>query len=198
MIICGIDASINGSSCTKFMLDQNDKIIKSEFLAFTTVKKDAKLHKNGIIFHYKKIQFKNALDKYIWMEEKIIKFCENVDLIAIENYAFSGNNLAMIGEFTGGIKRKLYDNNIPFTLFPIGTIKKYFTGKGNSKKDAMIASYIKRKDIYKIEFSDEILAKTKSFINDVVDSYAIASLLYNNFLENDNLLEDFIYNSKGI
>jgi crossover junction endodeoxyribonuclease RuvC len=34
------------------------------------------------------------------------------------------------------------ENSIPYEAVPVGTIKKYATGKGNAKKDAMIAAAV--------------------------------------------------------
>lgn len=61
-----------------------------------------------------------------------------VTLVALEEYAFSrGGHAHEIGELGGVVKVQVLLPNFTYVLIPIGTLKVFATGKGNSKKTAM-------------------------------------------------------------
>jgi len=180
MIICGIDASINSSGITKLFLDDNLDVIKKEFLAFTSVKKNLKKYDDGTVHFYHKNQFKEQyIEKHIWMEEKIIDFIKDVDFVSLEDYAMgaSKGQVFNIAEFTGCVKRKMFDLNIPLRKYDINSIKMFATKKGNSDKSLILSFYNKIEDKDKFLFPIDILENDKSYANDIIDSYYIAKLL---------------------
>ena len=67
------------------------------------------------------------------------------DLVLLEDYAKGARgHVFSLGELGGVLRYVLYKNNIQFFIVPIGTHKKYSTGKGNTKKDLMLLSVYKK------------------------------------------------------
>ena len=81
------------------------------------------------------------------------------DLIAIEEYAFSGNGLTRLAELGGIVKYKmLTEFGIPPERICVchnSTLKKFLTGKGNAQKDLILMSVLKN---WGMEFRDDNLA----------------------------------------
>jgi len=180
VIICGLDLSINSSGITKFTLDDNLDIVKKEFLAFTSVKKNLKKYDNGIVHFYHKNMFKaQYIEKHIWMEEKIIDFIKDADFVSLEDYAMgaSKGQVFNIAEFTGCVKRKIFDLDIPLRKYDINSIKMFITNRGNSDKSLILSFYNKVEDSDKFIFPKDIIENEKSYANDIIDSYYIAKLL---------------------
>jgi len=72
----------------------------------------------------------------------------SIDLIGIEGYSFGSNGMAVfnIGELGGVLRLLFYDRLIKYIVVPPTTVKKFLTGKGNSKKDLMLKEVYKRYD----------------------------------------------------
>lgn len=102
-----------------------------------------------------------------------------VDKVAIENYAMGANGrITGLAEAGGVLKQAIWHSGIPFDLVPPTTVKKSFTGKGNSSKTAMADSF---RDQTGIDIWDTLIPdKTKfdSPAEDVVDSFAICKWLF--------------------
>lgn len=66
-------------------------------------------------------------------------------LVAIEGYAFgSFSGRERLGEWGGVLRLMLFRIGLPFVEIPPSTLKKYVTGKGNSKKNQMLLSVFKK------------------------------------------------------
>ncbi len=50
----------------------------------------------------------------------------------------------LAGAFYAAIQEWCLENNVPFEGIPVGSLKKFWTGKGNASKDEMIAAAQKR------------------------------------------------------
>jgi Holliday junction resolvasome RuvABC endonuclease subunit len=74
--------------------------------------------------------------------EEILAASRSIDAIAYEEVRrHMGVDAAHIyGGIVGVIGAFCEEHKIPYRGIPVGTIKKYATGKGNAKKDAMIAA----------------------------------------------------------
>lgn len=84
--------------------------------------------------------------------------------VAIEGSVLQSPAALKLGELAGAVKLELLYNNIyPLQVSPM-TLKKFASGKGNSKKAEMLLQMYKR---WGIEFSDDNAA----------DSYALARLV---------------------
>jgi Holliday junction resolvasome RuvABC endonuclease subunit len=104
--------------------------------------------------------------------DKLIK--NNVEYVAIENYAYGANtgSAYQIGEFVGCLKRELYNHGFKIRLYEPTTIKMFITGKGNSSKDIVIKSLLQN-----FHFVDKYFSKFEKYKYDLYDSYAIVRLL---------------------
>jgi len=88
------------------------------------------------------------------------------ELVVIEGLSYSMRNTTSLLQLAGlnyFVRQNLFLNKIPFVIVAPTTLKKFITGKGNSKKDVMLLETYKR---YK-----------KSFDNDnLCDAYGLAQI----------------------
>lgn len=89
-----------------------------------------------------------------------------IDILCMEDYAFSAKGQVFsLGELGAAIKLVWYKLQLSKPLFlltvPIGTHKKFSTGKGNTKKDLMLKEVYKR---YQIDVSDDNQADAVSIL----------------------------------
>ena len=98
--------------------------------------------------------------------------------IAIEGYSFgsTGARIFQIGENGGVVKNLLWENGYDVIAPAPTEIKKFASGKGNSRKDQMFDAFIKQTG-----FDESYLRQTfnmqgeiKSPLADIVDSYFLA------------------------
>jgi len=171
MKIVGCDPSINSSGI--YMMELDDKtldIIDQDYMGFTQVKKNS----SDKIYHYKKKDFKNNIDQYIWMINHIMSFINFPDYVAIEGYAYAATGRVFeIGEFCGLIKYRIYRQGIKMRILEPTVVKLYATGKGNVDKIHMCDEYEKYND-GQINLDTLPQYKTKE---DIVDAYYICKLL---------------------
>ncbi len=97
-----------------------------------------------------------------------------------ENYAYAATGRVFnIGENTGILKYKLFQNHMMFDTVVPGTVKKFATGKGNAKKDQMRDAFVEDTGIE--------LGKIKQW-SDIADSYWIAKWFYSFLFNNARTL----------
>ena len=180
MRIAGLDLSLNGSGCVIADLNPNTfEIISYNYLSFTTIKKLS----SDKIYYHKKDHFRNRYLKYNWMIDKILKFINFSEHIAIEGYSYAskGNSIFDIAEFSGIIKFKLLDYSYKLRIHDPSSIKMFATGKGNADKMVMQEAYILGTS-NPLGLPDKIpLLKKKNESNpraDIVDAYYIMKLLH--------------------
>ena len=177
MKIAGLDLSPNSSGVTKFTLDEKFNVIESDYLGFTTVKKNEcdKIH------HYKNNDFENYIEKTIWMRDKIDVFLDDTDYIAIEDYAFAARGRVFhIAEFAGIQKEMAYEAGRHIRLYDPGSIKIYADGRGNCDKISMSDAYENSTLLYKhdLKHLPEVnKSNGNSPTSDVIDSFFICDLL---------------------
>ena len=105
----------------------------------------------------------------------------SINKIFIEGYSFGskGQGLFQIAENCGILKYRLMNDKIPYETIVPSVIKKGATGKGNADKDKMYEAFCKdTKTNLKKVFDTE---KVGNPISDIVDSFYIAKLGYENF-----------------
>ncbi len=80
-----------------------------------------------------------------WLNELKLA-CSHINVVYFEEVRrHAGVDAAHIyGGLLGHLSSWCEHHNIPYVGVPVGTIKKYATGKGNASKDEMIASVCKR------------------------------------------------------
>jgi crossover junction endodeoxyribonuclease RuvC len=70
-----------------------------------------------------------------------------VDIVFVEGYSYAGKfNNSFQYELGACIRMRLHEDGIPFVEVPPTSLKKFVTGKGNSKKDLMLLGVYKRWD----------------------------------------------------
>lgn len=96
-----------------------------------------------------------------------------VKKVNLEGYAFGSSSglVFQIAENTSVLKHYFWKHNIPLETIPPTTLKKFVTGKGNAKKEAMY-------DVFLEETGDDLqkqlspkAKKIGNPVSDIVDSY---------------------------
>lgn len=120
-----------------------------------------------------------SLAKYDEIEEKLLKFEENISFIPtitrlggvyIEGPAYmaSGKYILQMGAMHFLLRLFLYKRDVFFKVIAPGTLKKFVTGKGNAKKDLMLLKVYKR---WGVEFE----------VDDLADAYGLARMALEEF-----------------
>jgi len=100
--------------------------------------------------------------------------------ITLEDYSFgSKGRVFNLAENCGLLKHKLWDNKYIFDTIAPTVLKKFATGKGNSNKERMYASFLAagNPDINKIISPKK--ATIGNPVSDIVDAYYLALYDYN-------------------
>ena len=152
-------------------------IVKTDWLTFTTTKKYA----SDNTVWYDKDQFADKYDKYMFMQDRILKFVEDADLVSAEDYAFGKTGAVGLvfdlAEFEGWIRQSIWRMGKAIYLYSPMTIKKIFTGHGDCDKLSMWRAYDK------LDWVKPDLSAMPPVVNgkkgapgtsDVVDAYAAA------------------------
>ncbi len=81
-----------------------------------------------------------------WLRETLLERVDGADLVVIEGYSFHSRGRGTIAraELGGVIRLALHDRRIPWVEVSPSSLKRYATGKGNSPKEAVLASAIRR------------------------------------------------------
>jgi Holliday junction resolvasome RuvABC endonuclease subunit len=177
MILAGIDYSYTSPAICVY--DTKDKF-EFQNLKFFNFYADARKTKlNG--------QFGNVLIQnhpdYSTQEERFRNICQwaakklgdaGVEEVCIEGYAMGASSglVFNIAENTSLLKQHLDTYSIPFSTPTPSQVKKNFTGKGNAKKDAMVAEFYKRFPDGHLHTILGIKEMAKP-IDDIVDSCAV-------------------------
>lgn len=130
----------------------------------------------------------NDLLRFVKSQDLIINAIKKVDkdfikdaVVCIEGYSFGGNGqLTRIAEACVLLKYNLYLNGASSDIIQYSpmTIKKYATGKGNSKKEQMIEAYKDKTEIDLFDLFDKKrnLKTIPAPVTDIVDSFWIMEL----------------------
>ena len=176
-ILCGIDYSYTSPAICVYNTDDELKFENLRFYNFYVPKRKSGFL-NGI---YGNItitaggQWSSQEDRFfsicLWAQSVLI--LEKVESVGLEGYAMGskGGMVFDIAENTALLKNFLYHKDIPFYKQAPTAVKKDFTGKGNAKKEEMIAEFNKRlgvnlKDILGLKKEDE------KPVDDLVDAFA--------------------------
>ncbi len=112
------------------------------------------------------------------IKEEIRLLIKNIkpDYIGLEGPSFASQSASVIqmGALNHILRELFIEEGVKFFIIPPTVVKKYFTGKGNSDKLAMIEEAMKRGA--NIPFFTTI-KKQRVFDDNVTDAYAIASFV---------------------
>lgn len=141
MKIAGLDMSVTHTGAVMMTLDQNLDIMETDWLSFTTTKKYA----SDRAIWYDKDNFVDKYDKYSFMQDRVLEFVKDADMVAAEDYAYGKTGAVGLvfdlAEFEGYIRQHIWRMGKPIYLYSPMTIKKIFTGHGDSDKLSMWRAY---------------------------------------------------------
>tara|TARA_Y100001938_G_scaffold142289_1_gene213274 strand:+ start:422 stop:985 length:564 start_codon:yes stop_codon:yes gene_type:complete len=182
MIIAGIDYSMRGPSICIYAGTEKDSFSfeRCRIFYLTDVKKYANYYLENISGE-RFVDYNHECERYKTIADWAIEKLVGVDQVGLEGYAYGAKGKVFhIAENTGILKYKLYEAGIPVEIFTPSNVKKFATGKGNATKEDMHHTFKRetKRDIM------ETITPTRSTIvspvSDIVDSFYVCKLLYNN------------------
>lgn len=180
MKIAGLDLSITHTGAVIVTLDETLAVKEVTWLTFTTTKK----YSSDNCLWYAEEQFADKYDKYKFMQDRILDFVRDADMVAVEDYAFGATGqiglVFDLAEFEGWIRQSIWRTGKPLYLYSPMTIKKVFTGHGDSDKKSMWNSYVKISEPKPDLIAMPLVTNGKKGAkgtSDVVDAYAAAMTL---------------------
>ena len=180
--IVGIDYSLNSPAIC--IAGDDFDFNKCSFHFLTSKKKHiGKFGKN--IFGYEIKDYKTPIERFTnistWALDIIHKHKKDTAKVFIEGYSFGSKGQAVfqIAENCGILKYRLqmspsilYDTIVP------SVVKKYASGKGNADKQLMYDSFKEHTKIDLMKMFD--MGKLNNPVTDIIDSYYIAKVGYEN------------------
>jgi len=177
MILAGIDYSYTSPAICVY---DTDTELKFDNLKFYNMNDKKKMQ--GVYGDVHNIAITN-FPAYLTQEERFRNICYwasnilkygQVDEVCIEGYSFGASSglVFNIAENASLIKQYMDLAGIPFTTPTPSQVKKNLSGKGNSKKDAMVAAFHQEFPNHKLHEILGVKEMTKP-IDDIVDSYAV-------------------------
>ena len=171
----GIDLSITSPSICA--MNEDGSIRKVLFLAS---KKKELLVKHEKIDVVPYPEYENDIERFYKISQILLEFIREHKTdeykLVLEGYSYGSisSRLFQIAENGGILKLQMMLNGIDFVSIAPSAIKKTFTGKGNSNKEAMSDHFYQKNfelDLYEI-FG--MKRKAASPISDMIDSIAMA------------------------
>ena len=180
VVYAGIDYSM---TCPAIAIWDSTKTLSFENCHFFFVKKEPKFirdYKNvhGILMP----EYENDVDRFDKLSDIVLTILKKFDVkkVCLEGYSMGSSKglVFNIAENGGLLKYKMFKNQIEFITPAPTQIKKFWTEKGNAKKDLMHDTLLQKENV-----SVESLIgvdKMKSPVSDIVDSYAMLQFLIKN------------------
>lgn len=181
-VIIGIDYSYTSPSIC--ILGEN--FIDSRFYFLNGSKDVCVERENYNGKHVTKKEFKSEVQRYDFISDwamSVIKkyFSKDGCIIGLEGFSFGSHTglVFNIAENGGLLKYKLFKElDYHPILIPPTSIKKFWTGKGNCNKQAMVDTLKSREGVDIVNYMN--MSKLKSPAHDIVDSYAVARMIRGN------------------
>lgn len=86
-----------------------------------------------------------GMRRLVWIRDQVLKLAESADIIVLEGYAFSRPEQAhYLGELGGVVRCGLFEANRIYVDVQPSSLKMFATGKGNAKKDEVLAEAIRQ------------------------------------------------------
>lgn len=177
MKIAGLDLSINSSGLIKFTLDDDLNVVDTDHRGFTSVKKDG----TDKILHYQKKDFPTNIHQNEWTLVRVMEFIDDVDYVAIEDYAFGATGRVFnIAEWCGAVKFHAFLKKKKIRLIDPNSVKMFATTRGNCDKISMSNAYDALEDSYKLDFSTYKEVTKSSGVSptsDLIDAFYLTKIL---------------------
>jgi Holliday junction resolvasome RuvABC endonuclease subunit len=179
MIIAGVDYSYTSPAICVHNTDDEFKFEKLKFFNYFADSRKTKLRGvfgRGNIFIDNPFEHQCQEHRFsilcAWASE--VLWQNGVEEVCIEGYSMGATAglVFNIAENTSLLKQYMWSQKIPFTTPTPSQVKKNFTGKGNAKKDAMVAEFYRRFPDGKLHELIGIKEMAKP-IDDIVDSCAV-------------------------
>jgi len=190
MIFAGIDYSISSPAVCVYNSDLPFKFSNLDFFAMPLSKKIDGVYDN-IRVDQNLGPKANPMDRYETLADGCVNFMKvrGVTHAFLENYAFSARGRVFhIGENCGLLKYKMHKAGIIVDVIAPTEAKKFATGKGNAKKEEMVAQF--KEDTGVDLWEHFIIANsTKSIpspIDDLADSYFLLKCGLNKYDTKEN------------
>lgn len=186
MIIAGVDYSM---SCPAVVIGKvGSSFDDLLFYSFAKKKKHQSIKEQIILLDYP--EYMNEQERYDKVSELFIDILKKhkVEEVLMEGYSYgsSAGLVFQIAENTEVFKYKMYKSQIPFEVVPPTSVKKHFSGRGNSNKGMMylsfkkIAPYCFHNAIGEMKIPDDV----GNPVSDMIDAYAIWKMLEESKLNN--------------
>lgn len=179
MKLAGIDYSYTSPA---ICVHDTDKELTFENIRFYNFYADSRKKKLNGVFGANNIFIDNHPD-YLSQEHRFANIClwaqsvlhkEGVEKVCLEGYSLGATSglVFNIAENTSLLKQYMWNQKISFETPTPSQVKKNFTGKGNSKKDAMVDEFHRRFPHIQLHTILGVKEMSKP-IDDIVDSFAI-------------------------
>lgn len=175
----GIDYSMNSPAITVGLMNSKFSECKSFYY---TKSKRLTGQLSDMTFGILHLPYESQMERFDnisnWAMTILNKF--DIKSIVLEGYSMGSHNgiLFDIAENTAFLKYKMFMKKIEvFTPAPT-QVKKFFSGKGNAKKEDMYAAFRKENDV-DLEKTFN-MACGKNPVSDIVDSYAMLKYGFQN------------------
>ena len=128
-------------------------------------------------FGFPNIKYKSPEDRFYKLSTWAMDIIPPDSTVFMEGYAYNARGKTFeIGENTGLLKHMLWKNDIRFSIISPTELKRFATGKGNAKKEDMLAAFIN--DTH-FDIHDHVTPKKKrgtSPVSDIIDSYFLCKM----------------------
>jgi len=162
-LFCGIDASFSGTGLV--VIDNEFKIVDQKLISTKKKDDDYDIEKR-MIFIVEELSL--FLTKYFID----LKFT----MIEGISYGSTGDGAAQLAALNYFIRIFLFENKVNYSEVTPSRLKKFVSGKGQSKKEMMLKEVYKR---WGEDFDD----------NNLCDSYCLARYAHDTFFKKNNLLK---------
>ncbi len=178
-IVMGIDYSMSCPAACICLNEEEFDFKDCRFLFLTDTKKYQVFYENILVRPVP--TYKSDEERFDKISYEFLSFADlhGAKEVSIEGYAYGGSGVVFhIAENTGILKHKLYNKEIPISVYPPSRIKKYATGSGRADKEQMYTAFVKETGVDLKKQLNYEKTKTESPVADIVDAYYICKYHY--------------------
>lgn len=182
MRLVAADWSMSAPSFAIYDSDDGEfNFINTSHYYLTTVKKHVHTIPNLRVYGDSVPEYKTNEERWSRLSNALISQIEGkkVDFFAIEGYAFgsSASSVHQIAENAAVLKHKIYCRDIPIEVINPSTVKKWYSSKGNAKKDQLYECFVEKTHI-KLRDYFNLPENQWEPLAGIVDSWILLSILY--------------------